>query len=355
MKATYIDCTHHIDEEGLKKAAQAIRDGKLVVFPTETVYGIGANGLDGQACKKIYEAKGRSQDNPLILHICDQTMLSKLTCHHTNVENTLIQNFFPGPFTLILNRTHLVPNEVTARLDTVAIRMPDNLIAQKLIQYAGVPIAAPSANVSGRPSGTTVADIIEELGDKVDYIIDGGKTHIGLESTVVRVINEVPTILRPGKITKEDLEKTVAKVNVDSHLFSDCNPDETVLSPGMKHRHYAPRTNCILVYHPEPEKLISAISSLIQKTPNCLVISTSENKDCYGDVPVLDIGSRNNLEEISQNIFSTLRKVDAYHVDQVIIEGVAKSGLGLAIMNRLIRACEYRFYDADAIEKGLLE
>lgn len=211
MRAKYIDLTKDYDDSIFQEIGQAIRDGKLVVFPTETVYGIGTNGLDANACKKIYEAKGRASDNPLILHICDKTMLKHLTNFESNVENRLIDTFFPGPFTIILNRTSSVPDVVTAGLSSVAVRMPSHPIARKIIESAGVPIAAPSANISGKPSGTIISDILAELGDKVDYIIDGGACDIGLESTVVKVIDEVPTILRPGAITKEQLTKISRK------------------------------------------------------------------------------------------------------------------------------------------------
>lgn len=329
----------------LMKLDLLLENGKLVVFPTETVYGIGTNGLNGDACKKIYKAKGRNLDNPLILHISNKSMLNELTMNLSNVEKKLIDAFFPGPFTLVLNRNNIVPDVVTAGLDTVAIRMPKNWIAKKIIDSAGVPIAAPSANVSGRPSGTNIDDILYELGDNVDYIIDGGNCSIGLESTVVRVINGIPTILRPGKITKEDILNVIGKVSIDNHIFEKCENIETVLSPGMKHKHYAPNTKCIMVYSDNNEALINKINDLINTNQNVLVVSTTENINKYNTKYVLDLGSKYNLDEISKNIFTTLRKVDTYNVDLVIIEGVPKEGIGLAIMNRLIRACEYNYIE----------
>lgn len=350
MRAKYIDLTKQQDDSVFKEIGLAIHDGKLVVFPTETVYGIGTNALKEDSVKKIYKAKGRDSDNPLILHICDKTMLNELTMNRTFVENKLIDTYFPGPFTLILNRKSIVPNVVTANLDTVAIRMPSHPIAQKIIKYAGIPIAAPSANISGKPSGTIISDIIEELGDKVDYILDGGPCSIGLESTVVRVINEIPIILRPGGITKEDLQKTIGHVYLDDHLFNKCQSGEKVLSPGMKHRHYAPNTRCLLIYSDNNDKLIDYINELLLKNPHSLVISSTENYHAYHSNFVLDVGSKMNLAQISKNMFSTLRKVDDYPVNLVIIEGVSKNGIGLAIMNRLIRACEYNYIDIDKLE-----
>ncbi len=345
MKAKYINLSTNFDDSTFDELGLAIRNGKLVVFPTETVYGIGANGLDETAVKKIYEAKGRSSDNPLILHISNTNMLSEITKNISCVEKKLINAFFPGPFTLILERTPIVPNVVTSNLDTVAVRMPSNEIARKIIEHAKVPIAAPSANISGKPSGTEVCDIIDELGDKVDYIVDGGKCDIGIESTVVRVVDDIPTILRPGKITKEDILSVIGKVKVDKHIFEKCDFNEAVLSPGMKYRHYAPNTKCIMLYSSDNNKLVQKINDIVKDNFNSLVISTTENISKYNAKYILDVGSKNNLNEISKNIFSTLRKVDSYNVDLVIIEGVTREGLGLAIMNRLIRACEYNYIE----------
>lgn len=345
MDTKYINCKKVIEHGLLQEAAQAIKEEKLVVFPTETVYGIGANGLNETAVRKIYEAKGRSMDNPSILHIANLAMLDRIVQDVSDIEQKLMDAFFPGPFTLILNRKPLVPNCVTANLDTVAVRMPNHVIANQLIELAGVPIAAPSANISGKPSGTLVSDIFEELNGKVDYIIDAGPSHIGLESTVVRVIDGVPTILRPGKITKEQILEVAGKVAVDSHIFEKCTPSTKVLSPGMKYKHYAPNTKCILVYSNHNEHMVAKIQELLKEHKKVLVISCTEHIEQYDCDFVLDVGSKEDLEEISRNIFTTLRKVDSYPIDLVIIEGVTKEGIGLAIMNRLLRACEYNYIE----------
>lgn len=345
MKAKYVNLKNSTDYSTLEKIGTSVKNGKLVVFPTETVYGIGANGLDASAVAKIYSSKGRASDNPLILHISNMEMLNTISRNISDIEYKLINAFFPGPFTLILEKTNIVPDIVTANLNTVAIRMPSNSIAKTLIEYAGVPIAAPSANVSGRPSGTNIDDILEELGNKVDYIIDGGSCNIGLESTVVKVVDGIPTILRPGKITKEDILNVIGRVSVDKHIFEKCKNTETVLSPGMKHKHYAPNTKCIMVYSDNNDILVNKINDLITVNKNVLVISTTENIDKYNAKYILDVGSMYNLDEISKNIFTTLRKADTYNADLVIIEGVSKEGVGLAIMNRLIRACEYNYIE----------
>lgn len=328
-----------------KFAANIIRTGGLVLFPTETVYGLGANGLDEKAVSKIYSAKGRSSDNPLILHISDMDMLNKIATNISEIEYNLIKNFWPGPFTIILNRTEIVPNIVTAGLDTVGIRMPSNKIANKLISYAGVPIAAPSANVSGKPSGTNISDIFYELSDKVDCIIDGGNSDVGLESTVVRVINDIPTILRPGKITPEEIKNVIGKVKIDEHIFSKISSNEKVLSPGMKYRHYAPNSKCVLVYSEDNCKLLNKMIEISKQYKKPLILSTTENIQTYtnNDLLTINIGHKFNLDEIAKNIFTILRQVDNFNPDIVLIEGVKQEGLGLAIMNRLIRACEYNY------------
>lgn len=339
----YLDLKNTIDYSKLKFAGEIIKNGGLVLFPTETVYGIGANGLDENAVKKIYMAKGRKQDNPLILHISDFNMLSKIAKNISEIEYTLIKAFWPGPFTIILNRTDIVPDIVTAGLDTVGIRMPSGNIAKELISYAGVPIAAPSANISGRPSGTNVSDIFQELSDKVDYIIDGGECEVGLESTVVRVIDGIPNILRPGKISPEDIQKIVGTVKVDDHILKNIKMDEKVLSPGMKYRHYAPKSKCILIYSQNNQKMIEKVREISKGYHNPFIISCNENASCYDVKNKIMYGSKENLREIAQNIFKDLRKVDSFNPDIVIIEGVKSEGIGLAIMNRLIRACEYHY------------
>lgn len=341
----YIDLKNTTDYSKLKEAAQIIRSGGLVLFPTETVYGLGANGLDDIAVKKIFKAKGRSADNPLILHISDTNMLKDIATNISEIEQKLMDAFWPGPFTIILNRKPIVPNSVTASLDTVGIRMPSNEIANKLISYSGVPIAAPSANISGRPSGTNISDIFDELSDRVDCIIDGGSTDVGLESTVVRVVDGIPTILRPGKVTPKDIKDVVGNVQIDKHIFTKLEEGEKVLSPGMKYKHYAPNSKCLLVYSDNNEALVNKINEISNSYKTPLILSTSENVQYYKDKLVIDIGSKFNLDEIAKNIFTDLRKVDKFNPDIVIIEGVKQEGLGLAIMNRLIRACSHNYIE----------
>ena len=294
----YLDLKKDYQKEDLTLAAENIKEGNLVLFPTETVYGIGAKGLNSDAVKKIFIAKGRASDNPLILHVSSIKMVDSIAKDITPLERQLMEAFFPGPLTIILKRKDNVPDIVTASLDTVGIRMP--------------------------------------LNNKVDYIIDGGDTDIGLESTVIRVINNVIHILRPGKITKKDLEK-YAKVEIDSHVLGDIKNNEKVLSPGMKYKHYAPNTKCILVYSDNKEKMYNKIKSL--EDTNTIVICNSSNVSNYKKA----IPYGYTEEEISHNIFKILREIDKKEASLVIIEGVKEEGLGLAIMNRLIRACSHNY------------
>lgn len=342
MKTKYINLKEEYNKERIKEAAQDILNGELVIFPTETVYGIGANALNDDACKNIFKAKGRAGDNPLIVHVNNVDMIKKLVEEPNEIEKKLIKSFCPGPFTLIFKAKNIIPKSVTAGLDTVGIRMPSNKIANKLIEYAGVPIAAPSANVSGRPSGTKIDDILKEFDGKVSTIIDDGMVDIGLESTVVRVIDNKVRILRPGKITKENIEKLGIEVEIDKNILGKYDGKEKVLSPGMKYRHYAPNTKCMMVYSKNEEAMVNKINEFINDK-NALVVCRDKNYDKYATNYKIKMG--NSLEEIAHNIFSILRQVDKYNVDIVIIEGMQKDGLGLALNNRLLRACEYNYLE----------
>lgn len=342
MKSKYINFKKNNNFEELKAPAEAIKQGKLVLFPTETVYGIGANALNEEAVKKIYIAKGRASDNPLIAHISHIEMLEQLVEKVGKVEKTLIENFWPGPLTIIFKKKKIVPDIITGGLDTVAIRMPSNQIARKLIEYSNCPIAAPSANISGKPSGTLVEDIIEELDGKVEYIIDSGKVDIGIESTVIRVQDGVVHILRPGKITPEDIQALKIPVHIEKQILGKYKEGEKILSPGIKYKHYSPNTKCVLIYSKDNDKMVQKINELSQNK-NVVVLCKTKNLEKYNIPNKLNMG--NSLEEISKNIFTLLRKADTYKADLILIEGVEKTGLGLAIMNRLIRACAHDYIE----------
>ena len=342
MKSKYINFKENKNFDELKAPAEAIKQGKLVLFPTETVYGIGANALNPEAVKQIYIAKGRASDNPLIVHIADIKMLEDLVLEVGEIEKKLIENFWPGPLTIVFKKKSIVPDIITGGLDTVAVRMPSNEIARKLIEYANCPIAAPSANISGKPSGTLVEDIIEELDGKVEYIINGGKVDIGVESTVIRVVDGIVHILRPGKVTRENIENIGIPVYIEKQILGEYKEGEKVMSPGIKYKHYAPSTKSILVYSQNNENMVKKIQEL-SASKNVVILCKEQNQNKYDVQNKLNMGK--NLEEISQNIFTLLRKADKYNAELILIEGVEKTGLGLAIMNRLIRACAHEFLE----------
>lgn len=344
----YYNWKEKTNTEELKIVCNLIRNGELVIFPTETVYGIGANALDEIAVGKIFVAKGRPSDNPLIVHLADKRKIEDIAQNITEMEQKLIDAFMPGPFTIILERKPIVPNIVTAGLDSVAIRIPENVIARGIITFSGCPIAAPSANISGKPSGTNIDDIRKELEGKVSAIVDGGETEIGLESTVVKVIDEVPVILRPGKITPEDIKKVAGDVKIDSNIFAKVEPNQVVESPGMKYRHYAPETKCKLVYCEDELDQVFYLKKFIKEYKGDVVVlgfAEHEEKVFVSEGRFINIGSKNNLEEIAKNIYTALRQADKIKPEIILIEGVKKEGLGIAIMNRLLRTCEHDIFE----------
>ena len=317
-----------------------INDNNLVIFPTETVYGIGANALNIEAVNKIFEVKTRAKNNPLIVHLKNKKEISKYAYIENDIEKKLIDTFMPGPITIILKKKDCIPECVTANLDTVGIRVPVNQIANRFLNIVDVPIAAPSANISSRPSGTKVSDIKKEFTGKVEYIIDGGESKIGLESTVVKVINNVPTILRPGGITKEMIEEVIGYCNVSDHVLKEVDSNSKVESPGMLYKHYAPNTKCLLIYSKDINLLKKEINKHLSNKTIILGSNNLKDINCY---KFINYG--NTLEEISHNLFSLLRLCDTYQGDLIIIEGVEKKGLGLAIMNRLIRTSNFNYIE----------
>ena len=323
--------THIINKDDLSLAKKSLDNGNLVIFPTETVYGIGANALSKEAVDKIFQAKGRPSNNPLIVHLKDKDDILKYAIVNNDIEKELIDKFMPGPFTLILEKKEIIPNNVTCNMNTVGIRIPIDDIAHRLLSLLDYPIAAPSANVSSKPSGTIVSDICQEFQGKVDYLIDGGESSIGLESTVVKVIDNVPVILRPGFITKEDIISVVGKCEISEYVMKEARGN--VESPGMLYKHYSPNTKCLLVSH---DKLL--IES--QKYSKCIVLANKdfENISCY---KFYNYG--NSLLSIAHNIFKLLRAADKDHGDVILILATDTKGLGLAIMNRLIRTSEYHY------------
>lgn len=344
----YYNWKEKTNTEELNIVCNLIRNGELVIFPTETVYGIGANALDPLAVGKIFLAKGRQSDNPLIVHLADKRKINEVVQDVTPVEQKLIDAFMPGPFTLILRRKKCIPDVVTAGLETVGIRIPDNIIAKAIITYSGCPIAAPSANISGKPSGTNINDIRKELEGKVSAIVDGGDTDIGLESTVVKVVDEIPVILRPGRITPEDIDEVCGNVKIDRNIFNKVIPGQAVESPGMKYRHYAPETKCKLVnFSNDLDQLFYLKKYIKEYNADVVVIGFEEHKEelYLPEGRFLCLGKKHDLESVAKNVYSMLRKADEIKPQIILIEGVEKRGLGIAIMNRLIRTCEYDYIE----------
>lgn len=344
----YYNWKENTNTEELKIVCNLIKNGEIIIFPTETVYGIGANAFDEKAVGKIFMAKGRPPDNPLIVHVANRKTIHEIAKSITPIEQKLIDNFMPGPFTLILNKTDKIPDIVSAGLDTVAIRMPDNVIARGIITFSGVPIAAPSANISGKPSGTTVEDIRRELEGKVSAIVDGGETKIGLESTVVKVIDEVPCILRPGKVTAEDIEKVIGVVDFGNGIFTPVKEEERVETPGVKHKHYAPDTPAQILYSEDEQYLVFQMNHAIKAYKgDVVVLGFEEHKDkiVVSQDRFISLGSKQNLDEIARNIYASLRKADTVGAQMILIEGTPKEGIGMAIMNRLLRSCGYNYVE----------
>ncbi len=335
----------------IQKAAQIIKRGGLVAFPTETVYGLGANALDKRAVKKIFKAKKRPSDNPLIVHIAEVGDLNLLVKNIPPKAKILITKFWPGPLTLVFLKKKVVPDEVTAGVNTVAVRLPKNKIILELIKKAGLPIAAPSANLAGRPSPTDAKHVFNDLGRsrKVALILDGGRTKIGLESTVVDFTTSPPLILRPGGLSFEKIRKLVGEIQFHSSLQGKKLKGKAK-SPGMKYRHYAPKAPLVLIGGglKERAKKIKNLINFYQKEKKIIgAMASLETKHLYrGADLVLTVGSRKNLQKIANNLFHCLRQFDKKKIDIILAETYPEKGIGCAIMHRLKRAAEQGFDDS---------
>lgn len=331
-----------------EEAGRILREGGLVAFPTETVYGIGANALDIEAIQKIYEAKGRPSDNPLIMHISRLSDVKKYAKEVNEKALLLIEAFWPGPLTLVFQKDEIVPKQITGGLETVAIRMPNHPIARRLIDAAKVPIAAPSANLSGKPSPTRGRHVIEDLAGRVDMIIDGGKTEHGLESTVLDVTSDIPCILRPGSITKAMIEEVIGEVRYDEHLSDASNVPR---APGMKYKHYAPEGQLTIVSGASEAGVIAYINEMVvmdreQGKKVGVIVPQHVVGRLQGDV-VENIGDVDNPKEIGANLFKLLRKMDELKVDKIYSFDYKGEEIGLAIMNRLIKAAGNRVVELE--------
>lgn len=325
------------------QAGNIIKDGGLVAFPTETVYGLGGDALNPASSRKIYAAKGRPSDNPLIIHIADWTSIKKICIDIPDEAKQLAEAFWPGPLTMILKKSSAVPYETTGGLDTVAVRMPDHPVAISLIKAAGGYIAAPSANLSGRPSPTTAAHVIEDMAGRIDMILDGGDVGIGLESTIVDLTEKIPVILRPGYVTQEMLNRVLGRVDVDITLM-DQDAGQAPKAPGMKYRHYAPKGSMLLI-EGDREAVIRRMNAEVKKArlrgERTGVMITDEIWDrVSGDVKK-SVGSREDEYEIARRLYRILREFDEEGVTAIFSESFSPDGFGQAVMNRLLKAAGY--------------
>lgn len=330
VNTMYWSVDKNVNKRELEEAAYLLRQNEVVAFPTETVYGLGANALSNDACAKIFAAKGRPADNPLIVHISEKEQLQPLVSEVPELAQKLIDAFWPGPLTLILPKGQAVCDRVTAGLSTVAVRMPDHPIAQALIAQAGLPIAAPSANRSGKPSPTTAEHVKRDLAGRIAGIVDGGETGIGVESTVVDCSGDAVTILRPGGLTKAEIEKVVGKTA--DYVKPDANG--TPKSPGMKYRHYAPNAKLSLV-DGSPFYLQSLVDKEQQRGTKVGVLTTDEHKHEYRADAVLSCGKRSDLRTVAHRLYRALRAFDEQDVEVIYGEVFPEEGIGEAIMNRL--------------------
>lgn len=344
---------NQIDGQVMEEAGEILKKGGLVAFPTETVYGLGANALNEEAAKKTYAAKGRPSDNPLIVHIADVEALDTIVEHVSEKARRVIEKFWPGPLTLIFEKTEKVPFETTGGLKTVAVRMPVNEIALALIRAGGGYVSAPSANTSGRPSPTTAEHVADDLNGKIDMILDGGSVDIGVESSILDMTVEPPMILRPGAVTKEMLEEVIGEVVVDKALISELS-EEAPKAPGMKYRHYAPKAQLMIVKG-ETQEIVNAIRQIAYEQTRLGyrvgIIATNETVDSYTTGIIKNIGSRSNESSIARNLYKVLREFDDEEVSYIYSEAFEDNGIGNAIMNRLEKAAGHHTIQAKDITR----
>ncbi|MFN2744611.1 L-threonylcarbamoyladenylate synthase [Bacillus sp. z60-18] len=323
----------------ITQAARLLQQNETVAFPTETVYGLGANAKSTEAVAKIYEAKGRPSDNPLIVHIADIQQLEEFAEVDSSQASALMERFWPGPLTLVLPcKQGVLSTRVTAGLDTVAVRMPDHPVALALIKEAGVPVAAPSANVSGKPSPTKAAHVIHDLNGRIAGIVDGGPTGVGVESTVVSCTGDIPVILRPGGVTKEQLEAAAGTVLIDQGITDE---EKAPLSPGMKYTHYAPEAPLAIV-NGTPEEIQRLIGQYQKDGMKVGVLTTEERAGAYRADAVRICGRRDRLETVAAGLYDALRSFDEEKLDYIFAESFPEEGVGRAVMNRLLKAAGHR-------------
>jgi len=324
------------DKKGIETAAEILKKGGIVGIPTETVYGLAASAYSDDAIKKVFEAKGRPQDNPLIVHICDMAQLEEIAKEIPKEALLCAEKFWPGPLTMVLKKTGKTAESVSAGLDTVAVRMPSHPVALSLIIESGLPLAAPSANTSGRPSPTKAQYVVDDLDGKIDGVIFSNESNVGVESTVVSFVGDKPRLLRPGAVTLEQLQEVLPEIVVDRAVLAEPQEGERVASPGMKYKHYAPKTESFLVEGDSDE-----FAEFVNSKKNCAAVCFVDDEEkiavkklCYGD--------SKDEATLAHSVFAALRQVDEMGVSEVYIHAPSKQGVGLAVYNRLIRASGFK-------------
>ena len=336
MKTLRLDIISGDYDKNIKIASDILKSGGIVAVPTETVYGLAASALDDNAIKNVFKAKGRPQDNPLIVHISGMDMLRKAAREIPDTAVKCANAFWPGPFTMVLKRTDLVAESVCGGLDTVAIRMPSERSIRDIIDCSGLPLAAPSANTSGMPSPTTYTHVLNDLDGKIDAVVCGNDCLVGVESTVVSLFGEKPRLLRPGAITLEQLKEVLPDIEVDKAVLAEPEKNAKVSSPGMKYKHYSPKTEAFLV-----EGSSKDFAEFVNGKENSLALCFSEDEE-FISTKYMVYGTKSDESTLAKNVFSALRDVDNENVTSVYIHAPSKSGVGLAVYNRLIRAAAYK-------------
>ena len=345
---TLIEKAGENDTAVYEKAGAIIKNGGLVAFPTETVYGLGGDAFNPDSSKKIYAAKGRPSDNPLIVHIAEMSALDKLSDNIPEILYDLADAFWPGPLTMIIKKKQAVPSETTGGLDTVAIRMPDHPVALQLIRAGGGYIAAPSANASGRPSPTLASHVEEDLNGRIDMIIDGGEVGIGIESTIVDLSGDVPMILRPGYVTSDMLERVIGTVETDPTLMKKTEGGRPK-APGMRYRHYAPKGD-MQIFAGEMSSVAETINKRVrQSSRRCGILCSDESIRLYDDKGIIirSLGSRTDLRSVALNIYRALREFDDEGIEEIYAESFDTEGFGQAVMNRMLKAAGYNIINTE--------
>ena len=335
----------YTDETAIAEAAKLLQNGELVAFATETVYGLGADAMNADAVKKIFEAKGRPSDNPLIVHIYDQNQLYELVEEVSDDAKHLMDAFWPGPLTIILPKKENVPDATTGGLLTVAVRMPDHPAAQAVLRASNVPIAAPSANLSGKPSPTTAKDVFEDMNGRIPMLIDGGDCQVGVESTVVDMTRKPAMILRPGGVTREMMEEVIGQVEVHQAILAPLASDAQAASPGMKYKHYAPKARVrIITGEHAAQRICQLYDAAKQDGVSTVIFSVSQEEQLFGDREFYAWGD--DLSDVAHHLFSALRMADEKGYALVLCHSVDTDGVGLAVMNRLVRAAGFDIEEA---------